>query len=86
MPMSPAGTPHQKDTVRPMQAERITVALIPQAAQDLRRLQERTGLSRTDIINRAIALYRFIEAQLRERRDLIIRDQSTGEARLVRLT
>jgi hypothetical protein len=37
-------------------------------------------------MNRAITLYRFIEAQLRERRDLIIRDTSTGEAQLVRLT
>jgi hypothetical protein len=56
MPASPAGTPHPNDTVRPLQAERITVALVPQAAQDLRRLQERTGLSRTDITNRAITL------------------------------
>jgi hypothetical protein len=83
MPTSPGGIPDQDDSD---QTERFIVTLIPQAAQDLRRLQERTGLSRTDIMNRAISLYRFIEAQLRERRDLTIRDQSTGEAHLVRLT
>ena len=85
MPMSPGGAPVENDTVRPQEAERITVALIPQAAQDLLHLQERTGLSKTDIMNRAISLYRFIEAQLRERRDLIVRDRRTGEAQFVRL-
>jgi hypothetical protein len=83
MPTSPGGIPDQDN---PDQTERFIVALIPQVAHDLRQLQERTGLSRTDIMNRAISLYRFIETQLRERRDLIIRDQSTGEAQLVRLT
>jgi hypothetical protein len=83
MTASPGGIPDQDD---PEQTERFIVSLIPQAAQDLRLLQEQTGLSRTDVMNRAISLYRFIEAQLRERRDLIIRDQSTGEAQLVRLT
>jgi len=86
MPMSPRGPPHQDDTARSTQAEQIAVTLIPPVAQDLRWLQDRTGLSRTDIMNRAITLYRFIEAQVREHRDLIIRDERTGETRLVRLT
>jgi hypothetical protein len=85
MSASPGGTPVENDTVRPKQAERITVALIPQVAQDLQGLQEHTGLSKTDLVNRAITLYRFIEAQLRERHDLIVRDRRTGETQLVRL-
>ncbi len=66
-------------------ADRITVALIPKAGEDLLRLQERTSLSKTDIVNRAISLYEFIESQLQAGRDLIVRDRETGETQLVRL-
>jgi hypothetical protein len=68
---------------RPAVAERITVALVPKAGQDLRSLQERTHLSKTDIANRAIMLYEFIEAQLSAGKDLLIRDADTGETQLV---
>ena len=66
-------------------ADRITVALIPQASDDLQRLQDRTGLSKTDIANRAIILYEFIDSQLKAGRDLIVKDQETGESQLVTL-
>ncbi len=66
-------------------ADRITVALIPKAGEDLLRLQERTSLSKTDIVNRAISLYEFIESQQQAGRDLIVRDRETGETQLVRL-
>jgi hypothetical protein len=66
-------------------ADRITVALIPKAGEDLQRLQDRTSLSKTDIANRAITLYEFIDAQLRAGRDVLIRDNDTGETQLVRL-
>jgi transcriptional regulator with XRE-family HTH domain len=65
--------------------ERITVALIPAVQADLRRLQERTKLSKTDIANRAITSYEFFDAQLRAGHDLIIRDNTTGENRFIRL-
>lgn len=65
--------------------ERITVALIPRAAADLQRLVDRTGLSKTDVVNRAITLYEFIDEQLRTERDVLIRDHSTGETQTVRL-
>jgi hypothetical protein len=65
--------------------ERITVALIPKAGEDLQRLQERTSLSKTDITNRAITLYEFIDAQMRAGRDILIRDSKTGETQLVRI-
>src|ERR1700723_1942331 len=64
--------------------KRITVTLIPTAEEDLRRLQERTNLSQTDLTNRAFILYEFFDTQLAEH-DLISRDKRTGEARLVRL-
>lgn len=54
-------------------ADRITVALVTKAADDLQRLQERSGLSKTDLVNRAISLYEFIDAELGEGADLIIR-------------
>jgi hypothetical protein len=65
--------------------ERITITLIPTATDDLRRLQERTSLSKTDLANRAITLYEFFDAQLRAGHDLIARDNTTGKTQLVRL-
>jgi len=65
--------------------DRITVALIPKAAEDLQRLQDRTRLSKTDITNRAITLYEFIDAQMRAGQDILIRDRSTGETQIVRI-
>ena len=62
----------------------VTVALIPEAAADLNRLRERTGLSGTDIVNRAVSLYEFCEAQLSAGRDLLVRD-TDGTMRLVKL-
>ena len=68
----------------PALGERITVALIPVAAGNLRQLQERTNLSKTDITNRAITTYEFFDAQLKSGCDLIVRDPLTGETQLVR--
>jgi hypothetical protein len=63
--------------------ERITVALIPKAAADLQKLLDRTGLSKTDITNRAITAYEFIEAQTRAGKEIIISDPETGEQKSV---
>lgn len=75
----------EDDTARPqpLTADRITVALIPTAAEDLQRLVERTRLSKTDITNRAITLYEFIDTQLRAGRDLLIRDPASGDTQTV---
>jgi len=72
------------ETTRQQIAERITVALIPDAADHLQQLVTSTGLSKTDVVNRAISLYRFIDAQLRTGHDLLIRDPS-GQTQLVKL-
>ncbi len=76
------GTTEEVARVQPS-ADRITVALIPKAGQDLQRLQDRTGLSKTDIVNRAITLYEFVDAQQRGGRDLLVRDKKTGETQTV---
>lgn len=68
---------------RPSPPERIMVALIPKAGQDLQRLQDQTSLSTADIVNRAITLYQFIEAQRSAGHDLLIRDKSTGEIQAI---
>jgi hypothetical protein len=63
--------------------DRITVALIPDAGADLQKLTDRTGLSKTDLVNRAITLYEFIDAQKRENRDLLVRDRKTGDTQTI---
>ena len=96
MPAKPGGKTIAGDVARPPQPppsaspappspERITVALIPKAAEDLQQLQERSGLSKTDLTNRAISLYEFIDAQLREGKELLIRDPVKKETERVHL-
>lgn len=60
-------------------ADRVTVALIPKAAQELQQLHDRTHLSKTDIVNRAITLYEFIDAQLKAGNEFVIRNPATGD-------
>ena len=83
--VNPAAVRPPKHIARPQAiGDRITVALIPVAEVGLRRLQERTNLSKTDLANRAITSYEFIDAQQQAGRDLIVRDRRTGESQLVR--
>ena len=65
-------------------ADRITVGLIPKAAGGLAALRERTDLSKTDLVNRAISLYEFIDAQIAGGRELVLRD-ADGTMQLVKL-
>ncbi len=88
MPAKNAGSgtePVLVDATRPSAIDRITVALIPKAAEDLQHLQDRTSLSKTDIANRAITLYEFVDTQLRSGRDVLIRDNEAGITEIVRL-
>jgi hypothetical protein len=57
----------------PPAASRITVSLIRKAAVDLRAAMERTGLSQTDIVNRALILYQFIDSELEGGAELVLR-------------
>lgn len=68
----------------PPVVERITVALVRKAGEDLQQLQDRTGLSKTDIVNRAISAYEFIDSELEAGNELLIRNPKTGENQRVR--
>ena len=83
--MSASAGGAEGEAARTQTIERITVALIPKAAEDLQRLQDRTGLSKTDVANRAITLYEFIDSQLNAGRDVLIKDNDTGETQTLRL-
>jgi hypothetical protein len=65
--------------------ERITVALVPRAAADLERLRERTRLSKTDLVNRAITLYEFASGQAAAGSAVLIRaaDGTVSEVRFL---
>jgi len=65
-------------------ADRITVALVTKAAADLQHTQERTGLSKTDIVNRAVSLYEYLDARLASGDELLVR-RRTGEVEIIRL-
>src|SRR5438045_5983233 len=41
---------------------RISIGLIAKATRDLRRTQERSGLSVADTVNRALTLYEFVDS------------------------
>jgi hypothetical protein len=51
----------------------ITVALIPKVATDLQSIHERTRMSKTDIVNRAVSLYEFVDAEMSAGAELIVR-------------
>ena len=61
----------------------ITVVLVPKAAADLQVTHERTHLSKTDIDNRAVSLYEFVDAELQAGGELIVRRD--GQEYLVNL-
>jgi hypothetical protein len=70
---------------RPSTADRVTVALVPKAAGDLQQSVERTSLSKTDIINRAVTLFEFVDSRLSDGAELLIRDPATGEIERIML-
>lgn len=54
-------------------AGRITVALVDKAANDLQVTHDRTKMSKTNIVNRALSLYEFVDSELSEGAELIVR-------------
>jgi hypothetical protein len=75
-PASPADSAHpvSPSSSRPATVDDpITVVLVAKAAADLKITQERSHLSTTDIVNRALSLYEFVDAELKAGAELIIR-------------
>jgi hypothetical protein len=66
-------------------AERITVALTRKAAEHLQQLRDWSGLSKTDLVNRALSVYRFVAEQEREGRQLAVYDPEKSEFQLVHI-
>jgi hypothetical protein len=60
------------------------VALVSKAATDLARTRERTNLTGTDILNRAVSLYDFIDQELHSGTELLLRRQD-GSTHLLEL-
>jgi hypothetical protein len=69
---------------RQVVAERITVGLVQKTADELQRLQRSTGLSKTDLVNRAISMYLFIEEQGEAGHELLRRRKDTGDVEVIR--
>ena len=53
--------------------DQVTVALAPKAATDLQSTHERTRMSKTNIVNRAVSLYEFIDVETSTGAEIIVR-------------
>lgn len=65
--------------------QRMTIGLIPKGLEDMRELQTFTGLNKSDVVNRALAVYRFVAEELANGNDLLVRNRETGDVERVRL-
>jgi hypothetical protein len=63
---------------RHLSADRLNVALIRKAADDLQLMADRTGLSQGDIVNRALSLYEYIDDRLRHGDQILLRAGDSG--------
>jgi hypothetical protein len=81
--MPELANPDDPELTTPGQDERLEVILIPKAADDLQKTQDRTNLSRADITNRALSLYEFIDSEVTAGAELILRRD--GQDFLVKL-
>jgi hypothetical protein len=69
---------------RPATVDRLNVPLISESAAALARAQERSGLKKVDIANRALQIYEFIDSEIRAGKQLILRDDE-GREQLVKM-
>lgn len=67
-----------------LENKEITVVLVSKVAGDLERTQGRTDLSKTDIVNRAITLYDFLDGERDSGAELLLR-RADGSMYLVEL-
>jgi predicted transcriptional regulator len=58
---------------------RMSVSLVPRAQEALDATAERTGLSKTDVINRALQAYAFLEEQWADGAKILVRRGETTE-------
>lgn len=60
--------------------DRVSVRLNRAASQSLAELLETTGASRADLVNRALQLYAFFDAELRDDQTVVLRDEHGNES------
>lgn len=66
--------------------DRINIRLIPRAAQDLNGLCKDTGMTKTDVVNRAVQLYAFVVRETgTSAAELALVNRETGELTKVTL-
>lgn len=53
--------------------ERYSVTFVAPAVQAIAELTENTGLTKADVINRAVQIYAYLDAQTRSGADLLLR-------------
>lgn len=63
---------------------KITVVLVSKAAADLAKTRRRSKLNQTDVVNRAISLYEFVDEELDNGTELVLRRRD-GSTYLVEL-
>ena len=69
---------------KPAVVDRVNVALIAEAVEALGKLQDRTGLKKVDLVNRALLIYEFIDSELRAGNQVVLRDPE-GRDQLVKI-
>ncbi|PAZ16917.1 hypothetical protein CLM62_05445 [Streptomyces sp. SA15] len=62
--------------------ERYSVTLLPPAVEAIAELTESTGLSKADVINRAVQIYAYLDAQKQGGADLLLRQPDGTTERL----
>ena len=63
--------------VLPPTAARITVNLVAKVLADLKRTVARTHLTQTDVVNRAVSLYEYVDSELSGGAELLLRKNGT---------
>lgn len=66
-------------------ADRITIGLGRNVTDQMQWLQSQTGLSKTDIVNRAVSLYAFVAEEKAAGKELLVRDPASAEVERVHL-
>jgi hypothetical protein len=65
--------------------ERVTVNLIARASRALQRVADRTGDSKTDIINRALQVYGYLEDVSADGGAIYVRETKDSEPQLLKM-
>jgi hypothetical protein len=63
----------------PAVVTRVTVSLIRETVEALAKVQDGSGRSKVDIVNRAVQLYGFIDEELRGGRRVVLRGDDGSE-------